>query len=177
MSVERFFVSSVQWFCWATIQVVLFMMAILACVELVDQIFEGEYSFSSLSVYEAIFMVLLIFVFNRSRNFHAVSGHGFGKYLYKLICNLAYLLAVILAFEYFLESKAEMFFNSVQGDLTFLGGFLIAIYASASTKLNNTLQNDTEETDVSSATEAKLSSSEEVVDDSSTEPKVEPSNA
>ncbi|MDP5190448.1 hypothetical protein [Rheinheimera baltica] len=177
MSVERFFVSAVQWLGWATIQVVLFVMAVLACVVLVDQIFEGEYSFSSLSVYEAIFMVLLIFVFNRSRSLHAVSGLGFGKYLYKLICNLAYLLAVILAFENFLENKADMFFNSVQGDLTFLGSFLIAIYASASTKPNNTLQNDTEKSDVSSATEAKVSSSDVAMEESSTEPKVESSNA
>jgi len=150
---ERLSIGLIQWLCWAALNIVLFTLAIFACVLVGYQIFEGVYSLGSLSVYEVAFLLLLVSVLRRCWHLNTIAGIGFGSYLYCLMCNLAYWMGLILSIHFVFKDKALSFVDSANGGLMFLGSFLLAIYASATFKEQSLPQRDSGETPVEVAKE------------------------
>ncbi|MEH8018155.1 hypothetical protein MN202_13010 [Rheinheimera muenzenbergensis] len=131
MSVERFFVSSVQWFFWAALNVLMLFLAVAAVVFLAWLVFEDDLAVSSLSVYECVFFILLLVVLKRSWTLHSSIGNSFGNYVYSMLFNLAVWGVCAFIAKQALEQQTNISLNSVLADVTFLASFLLAVYVSA----------------------------------------------
>ncbi|MBU1310774.1 MAG: hypothetical protein KKE30_14730 [Gammaproteobacteria bacterium] len=131
MSVERFFVSSVQWFFWATLNVLMLFLAVAAVVFLAWLVFEDDLAVSSLSVYECVFFILLLVVLKRSWTLHSSMGNSFGNYVYSMLFNLAVWGVCAFIAKLALEQQTNISLNSVFADVTSLASFLLAVYVSA----------------------------------------------
>jgi hypothetical protein len=131
MSVERFFVSSVQWFFWAALNVLMLFLAVAAVVFLGWLMFEDDLAVSSLSVFECVFFILLLVVLKRSWTLHSSTGNSLGNYLYSMLFNLAVWGVCAFIAKLALEQQTSIPLNSALTDVTFLASFLLAIYVSA----------------------------------------------
>ena len=131
MSAERFFIRSVQWFCWVALNILMLGFAFSAVVFLGWLVFEEDLAVSSLSVYEGVFFILLLVVLKRSWVLHSSSGNSFGTYLYSMFFNLAIWGVFAVFVKMLLEKQTSYSVNSVFADLAFLASFLLVIYISA----------------------------------------------
>ena len=131
MSVERFFVSSVQWLFWAALNVSMLFLAVAAVVFLGWLVFEDDLAVSSLSVFECVFFILLLVVLKRSWTLHSSTGNSFGNYVYSMLFNLAVWGVCAFIAKQALEHQRNISLNSVLADVTFLASFLLAVYVSA----------------------------------------------
>ncbi len=142
---EYMLIRSIHVVGWLVFNAVLILLALAACVLVGYQLFEGEYSLASLSVYEVVFMILVIFVSFRSWYLNHVAGKNLLSYLADLVFSLAYWMVLIFALGFFLGEKAQSYLDSANGGLLFLGSFLLAIYTSASFADLTTKNNDATE--------------------------------
>jgi len=136
---ERYFLTCIQFVCLQVFNLVLFALAGFACFTLVSQLFEDVYSLGSISVYEALFIVLLNIVLRRSWRLHCIAGLNLGNYIYKIAVNLAYWISLVIAVKIFTKNHEQPFLESLNGGLVLLGSFLLAIYATAAFRENSSM--------------------------------------